>query len=243
MSKIFAIWGCPDSGKTTFAVRLAKAIYDEQGTKVICVFADAVTPALPVLFPGDNDLLSVGYALSQTEITPDAVLCSLVTTDTAKNIGFLGFTDGENRYSYPEYSKDKAAALLDAAATLADVVIVDCGSELKEVLAFAAVSKADTIFRICKPDLKAVSFFSSQMPLYTDQKYRLREHLTVLSVPEQELYMPIGEAAMHFGCEMHIIPYAPEIKRQSLGGSIFGKVTKKAWNNAIRHYAALAVGT
>ena len=234
MSRIIAIWGCPDSGKTTVSVRLAKAIHDETGEKIICVFADAATPTLPVLFPNrkKNDIHSIGTVLSQTEITEEAMLKSLVTTDKAKNIGFLGFTDGENRFSYPEFSAEKAAALLDAAASLADTVIVDCGNKLTGTLAFAAIRKANAIFRICKPDLKAISFFASQTPLYGDRKYRLGEHQTVLNVQEQDLYMPIEEAEQHFKSDF-TLSYAPEIKRQALSGQFFDKVTTPAFNKAM----------
>ena len=234
MSRIIAIWGCPDSGKTTVAVRLAKVIYSETGEKIICVFADSATPTLPVLFPNRKagDLRSIGAVLSQTEITEDAVLQSLVTTDKAKNIGFLGFTDGENRYSYPEFSAEKAAALLDAAASLADTIIVDCGNKLTGRLAFAAIRKAHAIFRICKPDLKAISFFASQTPLYGDPKYRTGEHQTVLNVQEQELYMPIQEAAQHFKSDF-TLPYTSEIRRQALNGQFFDKVTNPAFNKAM----------
>ena len=243
-SRIIAIWGCPDSGKTTFTVRLAKAINDEYGAKVICVFADSATPTLPVLFPNKkaSEMRSIGAVLSRTGITQDAVLKSIVTTDYAKDIGLMGYIDGENRWTYPEFSEDKAAAFYDTAAALADFVIVDCGNKLTGTLAQAAIGKADAIFKLCKPDLKAISFFSSQAPLYGDVKYRMDEHLTVLNVHEQELYMPIEEAAQHFKCEKFVLPYAPEIKELALNGQFFDKLANKAWGKAMRKIMFMAVG-
>jgi MinD-like ATPase involved in chromosome partitioning or flagellar assembly len=243
MSKLIAIWGCPNSGKTTFTVRLAKAINDETGAKTICVFADSATPTLPVLFPNTKaaELRSIGTVLSQTEITPAAVLKNLVTTDKAGNIGFMGYTDGENRWSYPEYSGDKAAAFLDALSNLAGYVVVDCGDKLTGTLAFAAIRNADTIFRICKPDLKAISFFSSQTPLYGDLKYRMDEHQPILNVLEQGLYMPIEEAAQHFKCGKFIIPYAAEIRQQAMHGLFLDKVSNTAYNNAIKKMLAVVI--
>lgn len=235
MSRIIAIWGCPNSGKTTFALNLTKAIHDGYGAKVICVFADSTTPTLPVLFPNHKagDIRSLGTVLSHTDITQDAILKNLVTTDAVKNIGFLGYTDGENRWTYPEYSQDKAAAFFDAAMSLADYIIVDCGNKLTGTLAFAAISKADSIFRICKPDLKAISFFSSQIPLYGDLKYRMEEHQPVLNVPEQGSCLPVEEAAQHFGCEKLILPFAPEIRQQAMNGQLFGKVTHKGYRKTM----------
>jgi CO dehydrogenase nickel-insertion accessory protein CooC1 len=54
---IISIWGCPDSGKTTFTAKLTKAIHNETGAKVIAIFADSATPSLPVLFPNNTGLL------------------------------------------------------------------------------------------------------------------------------------------------------------------------------------------
>ena len=244
MSRIIAIWGCPDSGKTTFTVKLAKAIHAEYGSKVICIFADSATPTLPVLFPNmkSSELFSVGDVLSRTEITQTTILKHLVTISDAKEIGFLGFNGGENRHSHPEFSADKAAALYDTAASIADFVIVDCGNKLTGTLGFTAISKADSIIRLCKPDLKSISFFDSQAPLYTDVKFRTDEHITVMNVTEHEAYMPIEEAAQHFKCEKFVIPYAPELGRQAMNGLYFDKVTSKAWNKEMRKIMFMAVG-
>ena len=61
MAKSIAVWGAPNSGKTTFATKLARAIYDEYQSTVIVVYADMETPALPVVFPNykKEDLFSV----------------------------------------------------------------------------------------------------------------------------------------------------------------------------------------
>jgi MinD-like ATPase involved in chromosome partitioning or flagellar assembly len=209
MSSLVAVWGCPDSGKTTFCVKLAKAINEKYGSQVLCVFTDPVTPALPVLFPYEktDNLLSIGDVLSKTEITQDTILKNLVTVGSAKGVGFLGFNGGENLHTYPEFSREKVTALFDAAAAFADVIIVDCGSSLVYPMPSVAVCMADVVIRMCKPDLKAISFFASQSPLYTDPRYRMDEHLSVMTVTEQDAYIPIEDAAQHFKCENRIIPY------------------------------------
>jgi hypothetical protein len=138
MSKVISIWGSPNSGKKTFAVKLAKAIYDTYTAKIICVFVDNMTPVLPVLFPNYKceDLPSVGTVLSKTEIEPDDMVAHFVTVKGMSNIGFMGYTDGENHFSYPEFSVDKAKHLIDAATSMADFVIIDCTSDLNEAFNF-----------------------------------------------------------------------------------------------------------
>ena len=49
--KIIAVWGSPNSGKTTFATKLATAIYESFETTVIVLYTDLETPVLPILFP------------------------------------------------------------------------------------------------------------------------------------------------------------------------------------------------
>ena len=67
--KIIAVWGSPHSGKTTFATKLATAIYSSFESTVITLYTDLETPVIPVLFPFEKseDLGSLGYPLSKTE--------------------------------------------------------------------------------------------------------------------------------------------------------------------------------
>jgi len=101
MSKLIAVWGTPDSGKTTFATKLARSIYEEYQSTVIVVYADNETPTLPVIFPNykKEDMFSVGAALAKTDVTQEDVVKQLVTVKDKQNFGFLGFTDGENRWT------------------------------------------------------------------------------------------------------------------------------------------------
>ena len=76
MSKLIAVWGTPDSGKTTFATKLARSIYEEYQSTVIVVYADNETTTLPVIFPNfkKEDMFSVGAALAKTDVTQEDVV-------------------------------------------------------------------------------------------------------------------------------------------------------------------------
>ena len=69
-AKIIAVWGSPNSGKTTLATKLATAIYDNYQATVVVLYCDLETPALPVIFPNEKaeDLGSVGIPLDCCEI-------------------------------------------------------------------------------------------------------------------------------------------------------------------------------
>lgn len=130
---------------------------------VITLYTDLQTPMIPVLFPFDKpeDLGSVGYPLSRTEVEQSDIINNLVTVKEMQNFGFLGYRTGENRYTYPKFGKAKTEDLLNALCKLADYVIVDCTSDLEgNILAQTAIEKADQIIRLSSPDLCSISFSS-----------------------------------------------------------------------------------
>ncbi len=174
--KIIAVWGSPESGKSTFAVKLATAIYSSFQTSVITLFTSMETPMLPILFPftKKEDMGSVGVPLSKTDVEQSDIINNLITVKELQNFGFLGYKTGENKFTYPKFGKAKAESLLNELTRLSDYVIVDCSSILEnDILAQTAIEKADQIIRVSSPDLKSLCFYISQLPVYADGKYRL----------------------------------------------------------------------
>lgn len=236
MSKVIAVWGTPNSGKTTFATKLARCIYDEYQATVIVVYTDNETPTLPIIFPNykKEDLCSVGVALAKTDIDRYEVVKQMVTVKDKQNFCFLGFTDGENRYTYPAFDATKVRSLYSVLASLADYVIVDCTSSLKNPLAKVAVREADTVIRLSAPTLKSVSFMASQLPLYADPMFRLEEHIEGINVTDEDLYMPIDEARFHLHDVRFTIPYSRAVKQQMLDGNLYEVVGDKKFNGKFK---------
>lgn len=229
MSKVIAIWGAPNSGKTTFATKLARSIYDEYQATVIVVYTDNETPTLPIIFPNykKEDLCSVGVALAKTDIDRYEVVKQMVTVKDKQNFCFLGFTDGENRYTYPAFDTSKARSLYSILTSLADYVIVDCTASLKNPMAKVAVQDADTVIRLSAPNLKSASYLASQLPLYADPAYRLDEQIEGLCVTDADLYMPIEEAKAQLHDVRFTIPYSRAVKQQMLDGNLYEVVGDK----------------
>jgi MinD-like ATPase involved in chromosome partitioning or flagellar assembly len=198
---------------------------------------------LPVLFPNykREDLPSIGAVLSKTEIGPDDMVAHFATVKGMSNIGLMGYSDGENHYSYPEFSVDKAKSLIDTAASLADFIIIDCSSDLGEPMNLAAISKSDTVFRLCNPSLKSISFFSSQLPLYSDPKYKLDNQIVGLVENEQDIYMPVEEAKQHFKSVSFTVPYCRDIKQQVSDGSLLESVKDRGFNSQMKVIAEKVV--
>ena len=243
MGKIIAIWGSPGSGRTTFAAKLVKDIYRSEKAKIICIFTDNQTPVLPVLFPNNRkeSLPSIGALMSKTQIEKRDMLKYLVTFKSMKNVGFLGYADGENKFTYPEFSKDKAFNLLDTISSVADYIIVDCSGDLNEPLNYAALQRADSFIKLCAPSLKSVSYFSSQLPLYSDAVFKPDNYIAGIVATESEHYMPMNEAKQHFGNIRFAIPYCGELRKQIMEGKIFDDISDKKWNERMKKTTRMVV--
>jgi MinD-like ATPase involved in chromosome partitioning or flagellar assembly len=243
MSKLISVWGSPNSGKTTLSVKLAEYLYRIYKASVIVVFADYNVPSLPIIFASDKnfDFQSVGNALSKTEITEQEALKNINTIKGKMNFGFIGYKQGENKFTYPEYSAEKATAFLNVLKHLVDIVIVDCTSNLEEALSTSAIKMADTIFRLGLPDLKSISYFSSVLPLYSDPSYRLSEHITVLNQIEKEPIKEINKADSFYGKVKYILPYSNEVKQQGIEGLMINRARKKDYVNILKTLAETVV--
>ena len=236
MNKMIAIWGSPNSGKTTFATKLAESIYDNYQSTVIVVYADNETPTLPVIFPNykKEDLFSVGVPLSKTEMTQEDIIKQLVTVKERQNFGFLGFTDGENKYTYPAFDEAKARNLYSVLGTLADYVIVDCTSNLKNPLSKAAIKDADEVIRLATPDLKSMSWYNSQLKLFADPEYRLDRQIQGINAITNDIYLPIDETASHLHFLSFKLPYSWQLKQQTLDGKLIELLKDKNYNEKMK---------
>lgn len=237
--KIIAVWGSPNSGKTTFATKLATAIYDSYQATVIVLHTDIETPVLPVVFPNSKpeDIGSVGVPLSRTEIDRGEVIKQLVTNSKRQNFGFLGYRAGENKFTYPKFGRAKAEALYDVLCELADYVIVDCSSNLdNDLLASTGIEMATQIIRLASPDLKSISFYLSQLPIYKD-KYRLDEHIQGINTPNSDVFMPIEEAKSHLTEVAFSLPFSSEVKEQLQQGTIYKPVRDKHFSKRMTEIA------
>lgn len=242
--KIIAVWGSPASGKSTFAIKLATAIYDNFESTVIVLFTDLETPMIPVIFPNDKPEYngSVGIPLSKTDIEKEEIIKNLVTVKSRQNFGFIGYKDCENKFTYPRFGRAKAEELLARLSELADYVIVDCVSSLESnPLASTAVELADQIIRLASPDLRSISYYLSQLPLYVDSKYQSEKQIQGLNTPNADVFMPIEEAKSHLKDLAFTLPYSRQVKEQAQKGTLYEKTTDKKFQSRITEIARKVV--
>lgn len=106
----------------------------------------------------------------------------------------MDYKDGENKFIYPKYGRAKAEELFCELCKLAGYIIVDCTSKLENnVLAATAVEKAEQIIRLVFPDLKSISFYLSQLAVYSDSKYKSEGHIQGVNTPNVDIFMSISE--------------------------------------------------
>ncbi len=240
MGKVIAVWGSPGSGKTTFATKLGLSIYEKYRKTVIVLFCDLETPVLPVIFPNykSEHLASVGMALSKTEILQDDVIQCLVTVKGKPNYGFLGFRAGENKYTFPRFSEEKAKILIDTLRGISDYVIVDCTSNPENsTLASAAMKYGAETFRLASPDLKSVSWYLSQIPVYEDREYHLDHHIQGINIPNMDIFFPIEELKNHMKEVMFQLPYSHLIKSQMQDGTLYSQSSDRAYEVCMNRIA------
>lgn len=226
MSKVIAVWGSPGSGKSTFAVKLANAVYDNYQSTVVVLFTDMTTPMLPVVFPNSKreDLFSVGAILSKTEITVDDTVKNIVCVKDKGNFGFMGYLDSENKFTYPKFDERKAKDFIAVLETLADYVIIDCVSNTDgNILSQIALAVADETIRLASPDLRCISWYLSQLPIYAGTEKQIQG----LNTPDMDVFAPVSDARSHLGEVSFTLPFCREVKQQYIEGKLCESVKDK----------------
>jgi len=236
MSKTVAIWGSPNSGKTTFAVKLAQAIYNLYKCKIVVLLSSLETPSIPVIFPNHkaDDVSSVGIPLSKTEYDLDELLRHIILLKNKVNIGFIGYKDGDNKFTYPRYDEDKAKELICALGKLVDYVIVDCDSNLSgNILSEVAVTTADEVIRLASPDLKCISWYLSQKAVYSNEKYDWDKHIQGLNIPTNDVSAPVEDAKSHLKEVSFVLPFSRSVKEQIQRGVLYETSLDKKFNKVM----------
>lgn len=239
MSRLIAVWGSPQSGKTTLSVKLALALYERYKSTVILLHTDMETPVLPVILASRkaDELYSVGVPLSQTEVTKDEVIRAMNTVKGKQNFALLGFKDGENADTYPRFGGQRIGSLFQVLADLADFVVADCVSSRGNLLSDTALEKADQTLRLATPDLRCMSFYASQAPLYADPKYRLSEQAQGLTLTQADIYLPVEDVKQYLKEVSFTLPYCRELRQQMEDGTLLHGVGDKKYRAKLQALA------
>lgn len=222
---MISVCGSPESGKSSLCLKLAQFFVKEK-KEVILVQTDYYTPAFVTFFPEEEGGESLGKLLSLPEITQEEILRSLSMIKGEENLGILSYAKEENRYHYPEYTKDRAIEVIIQLKHMGDVLIVDAQTAFfEDLFAITALEMADRTIRVISADLKGISYYKSCMPLLADAKFSPEKAIKI--VQDTKNTGLSGEAAdAILGADM-IFPYTDALRRQYLEEEILAPLGKK----------------
>jgi MinD-like ATPase involved in chromosome partitioning or flagellar assembly len=226
LNKVIAVWGNPNSGKTTLSIKLANEL-TKRKKNVILIHCDHETPVISTVLPFVTTKdQSLGALLSAMQITQESILKACIPVSGNRNLTVMSYLHGENDRTYAKYSKERIVDLFILIKHLADHIIIDCSSHVGEDLfSRAAIELSDQVFRLTSPDLKAISFFDSCLPLLGERKYKVGKQLKVLSNVKSE--MPRDMVANKFGGIYTELKHVPEIERQFYEARLFEPLVEK----------------
>ena len=166
LNKVIAVWGNPNSGKTALSIKLATEL-TKQKKNVILIHCNHETPVISTVLPFVTTKdQSLGALLSAMQITQESILKACIPVSGNRYMTVMSYLHGENDRTYAKYSKERIVDLFILIKHLADHIIIDCSSHIGEDLfSRAALELSDQVIRLTSPDLKAISFFDSCLPL------------------------------------------------------------------------------
>ncbi len=235
-ARIFAVWGPPHAGKTVTATKLAECLYRKTHASVVVLYTDLLVPTLSVLFPNlkRRELYSVGDVLAETDIYANDIVSHLVTRPECVNLGYMGYCNGENRYSFPEYHAPKAESFMERLCEVADYLVVDCMSDCEaSVLNTVALQKADTVIRLYTPELSCFGFYQSQSSLPVSQLFKPNREIRILNLPESAMEARMGDVGALFDGIAASIPYSSAVKEQYMEGELPSSTKDKHYLQAL----------
>lgn len=229
--KVIAVWGNSQVGKTTFSIKLACELA-ERKKNVIVICTDIVAPDIGIILPFSKNEKSMGSIWTNPETDEDMISEQCVITKTAY-ICLLGYKHGENVFSFVGYTKKDIVGHIRTLRGMADYIIVDCTSDFAtSTLTIVALEIADNVVRLCGADLKALSFFDSNLSMLADSRFRMEEHIKVLS--KCKSFYARDVAVNKYGKVEYSYDYNELLEKQMLEGNLFEKVKDKSMesNNA-----------
>lgn len=224
---VIAVWGSPSSGKTTVSVKLAHYLAARK-KNVILLLCDMVSPPLPCIC-NPADLVeehSLGSILAATHVTQSVIKENCIFHKKYKYLTLIGMKKGENVFTYPPYSQTQAEELIRNIRTMAEYVVIDCGSYIAfDVLSAVSLIEADSVLRLVTCNLKSISYLSSQLPLLRDKKWDADKQIRIVSdVQTNEASNYVEQV---FGKISYTLPHSVEVETQVLEGSLFHDLSQK----------------
>ena len=244
MAVITAITGPGGTGKTLITTQLALETYRLMcGMKRIAViYADNDSPGLPVVFPNIRpEMNSIGEAVSKSRILPEDLLGTCITDKKHENMGFWGYADGENVYTYPAVTDAKAMELFEVLEQLVDFIFVDCVSRSDCTISRCAEKNADLVYEIYNPDIKSLVWYyahTGKNGLMKNDEARIK----CLNITDAGVFLPVDEVASKLKNVSYFLPFDEALKSEMLSGRLINGKCGKRFGGIINEMAVRVTG-
>lgn len=224
MAKHVAVFGNPSSGKSVFCAGLAKSIAKE-GKRVIIISSDSVVPMLP-FFCGNVDTKGL-VELLNGEIDAQRTAQAVKVLRDYPMIGVIGFLISDRNKKEAEW--EQVTRIGDIAGDLADVVIWDGISDLRNIFQRVALERSNLQIGILTPDLKGALYYEN----HKIQIQRLKQ--PILFEGMSKPYTAHEEMSNRIGGFAGMLPYSREIERICMEGDVFSvdKVCHSQYTEAL----------
>lgn len=221
MANVICVFGSPNVGSTTLSIAIARE-FAKTKKNVALLCTDENTPTIPVIFPqstkqvGAKDTRSIGKILSGVNVSSNDILKQMITVPKLNNLAILGYAYGENSTTYPSVLENDVYLFYQKLADLVDIIIVDCSSNINNLLSKIALQNADSIIRCCSCDFKSISYFASNLNLVSTAAVSTANHIVVY--PCLHDFDDVNEVASMLGEPDYEMKYSTDIDKMDKNG-------------------------
>ncbi|MCL6458234.1 MAG: hypothetical protein K6T85_09530 [Gorillibacterium sp.] len=236
MSKIYAVWGGNNSGKTTFAVNLACALSNRD--VLVGLISSNLTYGELQTFFGQSVSPEKGLFAALSEDNPN-IGEKFTEYGESKNLFFLSIPTHYSGILCDTVTLSSVERMMVAAALVFDVLLVDGAAELNNPVSDVGLWLADTIFTLHKPSIaaqmwhKGVSDFARELHIEEKQTH-------ILLAPEGEFddktYRSITE--LPFAYELPAIKRAGELENAGTPLAFFQDRSCRRYNKVLEQIAS-----
>lgn len=213
---IIAIMGSGSSGKTTTAMKLATALAGHK-KKVIVLTLDSECPVIPYVMPMNvNQEVSLGDLFSREELTEFEVDKACIPVPEHEFLEMIGYRCGDLGEKPTE---EQVTTLISLLQPRADVLVIDCATNLADLPTKVAVELADIVLQLGTASPKGLAYYSVADKLYTAKE---TTHFVVNNYRKSEDVSTMSKA---YGGVSYVFPHCEELWTQLLERKLFTSLT------------------
>ena len=179
-------------------------------------------------------LYEVITILQNTDITQNNILLNSVVVNNNLPLIAVGYALGENINTFEKISVQKASELILQLSQMAEFVIIDCTSDVTNVLTKVSLMQADSVIQLYKPEHRSEVFFVSQESLIMSEKISSESFVKVMRLGLSKKYQPENEINTIAKNIKYVIPFSIHLCHQYDSGAMFENLPDIKYSRVIK---------